>query len=112
MDDLADGQLCRLPGAAHVAVYRIGDHFYATQDSCSHEQWSLADDGELEGYEIVCSLHLARFDVRDGRALCLPALQPLRTYPTRVVDGRVLIDVDDADEPTTDQVSADSSPPG
>lgn len=94
VDDLADGGVCPMPSAPHIAIYRVGDEFYATQDSCSHEEWSLGEDGELEGYEVICSLHMARFDVRDGRALCLPALKALRTYPVSVAGGRVLVDLD------------------
>jgi nitrite reductase/ring-hydroxylating ferredoxin subunit len=93
VDALAEGEVRQMPTAPHVAVYRVGENFYATQDSCSHEEWSLGEDGELEGYEVLCALHMARFDVRDGRALCLPALQPLRTYPVSVTDGQVLVDI-------------------
>jgi nitrite reductase/ring-hydroxylating ferredoxin subunit len=92
--ELADGEARTVPAAPHIAVYRVGDDFYATQDSCSHEEWSLGEDGELEGHEVLCSLHMARFDVRDGRALCLPALRGLKTYPVTVADGRVLVDTD------------------
>ncbi len=95
-DELGDGEGRVVPDAPHIAVFRVGDDFYATQDSCSHEEWSLGEDGELEGYEVLCSLHMARFDVRDGRALCLPALKQLRTYPVIVSDGSVLVDVDAA----------------
>jgi nitrite reductase/ring-hydroxylating ferredoxin subunit len=92
--ELADGESRTVPAAPHIAVYRVGDDFYATQDSCSHEEWSLGEEGALEGYEILCSLHMARFDVRDGRALCLPALNGLKTYPVTVTNGRVLVDID------------------
>jgi nitrite reductase/ring-hydroxylating ferredoxin subunit len=98
VDELADGQARQVPAAPHIAVYRVGDDFYATQDSCSHEEWSLGEDGELEGHEVTCSLHMARFDVRDGRALCLPALQPLKTYPVSITDGRIVVDVGDDDD--------------
>lgn len=96
-DELTDGDARQVPSAPHIAVYRVGEDFYATQDSCSHEEWSLGEDGELDGHEVLCSLHMARFDVRDGAALCLPALKPLRTYPVAIVDGRVMVEVD-ADE--------------
>jgi len=95
--ELSDGEARRVPDAPHIAVYRVGDEFYATQDSCSHEEWSLGEDGELEGHEVLCSLHMARFDVRDGRALCLPALTDLKTYPVSVTDGRVMVDTSEAD---------------
>ena len=96
--ELAEGQGRPVPSAPHVAVFRVNDEFYATQDACSHEQWSLGEDGELDGYELVCPLHLARFDVRDGRPLCLPALTRLKTYRVIVRDGRVMIDMPDDNE--------------
>lgn len=107
VDELADGEIRQVPAAAHIAVYRVGDDFYATQDSCSHEEWSLGEDGELEGHEVLCSLHMARFDVRDGRALCLPALKPLKTYPVTVVDGRIMVDVGHDVEGSSDDVDAE-----
>jgi 3-phenylpropionate/trans-cinnamate dioxygenase ferredoxin subunit len=95
-DELADSRGRPVPTAPHVAVFRVGHEFYATQDSCSHEQWSLGEYGELEGYEVLCPLHMARFDVRDGRALCLPALTRLETYPVLVRNGQVMIEIPDS----------------
>ena len=107
VDTLADGQARQMPTAPHIAVYRVGENFYATQDSCSHEEWSLGEDGELEGHEVLCSLHMARFDVRDGRALCLPALKPLRTYPVSVTNGQVLVDIDGVRHATRADMAAE-----
>ena len=101
--ELAEGQGRPVPSAPHVAVFRVNDEFYATQDACSHEQWSLGEGGELDGYEVVCPLHLARFDIRDGRALCLPALTRLKTYPVVVRDGRVMIDIPDDHNSTANE---------
>jgi nitrite reductase/ring-hydroxylating ferredoxin subunit len=101
-DELAEGAGRPVPRAPHVAVFRVNDEFYATQDACSHEQWSLGEDAELDGYDVVCPLHLARFDVRDGRPLCLPALRRLKTYPVVVRDGRVMIDIPDDRQSTVD----------
>ena len=106
VDELADGEGQLALDAPHVAIFRVGDEFYATQDSCSHEQWSLGEDSELDGYELVCPLHLARFDVRDGRPLCLPALSRLKTYPVIVRAGRVLIDIPDDHEYASEEPTA------
>ncbi|MET7393757.1 non-heme iron oxygenase ferredoxin subunit [Dactylosporangium sp. NPDC005572] len=91
VDDLADGECLRADTDPPVAVYRVGGAFYATADSCSHEEWSLGEEGEVDGFEVTCSLHMARFDVRDGRALCLPAIRALETYAVEVVDGDVFV---------------------
>jgi nitrite reductase/ring-hydroxylating ferredoxin subunit len=90
-DEIADGEGRRVDLDRPVAVYRVGDQFYVTADSCTHEEWSLGEEGDLDGYEVTCTLHLARFDVRTGRALCLPATKALLTYTTVVEDGDVYI---------------------
>lgn len=94
VEDLEDGDTLTVPsdGAREaIAVYRVGGDFYATSDLCTHEKWSLGEDGELEDNEIVCTLHNARFDVRDGKALCFPATVGLRSYAVAVEDGQVYV---------------------
>lgn len=81
-----------------VAVFRIGDHdvavcnvngqFYAIDDLCTHDGGSL-DQGELEGEEIECPRHGARFNVTNGDAVQLPAFEPVETHEVRV-DGDTL----------------------
>lgn len=98
VDDLKQGQSLRIDVqdvggdmTAAIALHRVGDEFYATDDLCTHEKWSLGEDGALEGHEIVCCLHLAAFDVRDGAATRFPASVPLKVYPVRIVEGEVWI---------------------
>ena len=45
------------------------------------------------GFELACPRHGARFDVRDGEALTLPAIEPTRYFPTRIVDGQIEIGI-------------------
>ncbi len=93
-DDLDDGGTMTVPADGEreaIAVYRVDGEFYATSDLCTHEKWSLGEDGDLDGHEITCTLHNARFDVRDGTALCFPALLNLRRYPTAVEEGKVYV---------------------
>lgn len=72
-------------GGEPVALFRNSDgEFYATADSCTHEQWSLGEDSDVDGNEITCPLHMARFDMRDGAALCFPATVGLATYHVEV----------------------------
>jgi len=54
---------------------------------------NLLGEGELEGYEIVCPRHGAKFDVRDGQALSLPAVEPTRYFPVRIVDNQIEIGI-------------------
>lgn len=92
----ADGQV-RLVGVAgkRIALVRAGDRWYAFDDRCTHAEVSLAggsfDPGSLE---IECPLHGARFDVVTGKPRCLPAVKALKTYPVRIVDGQVEIQVE------------------
>jgi nitrite reductase/ring-hydroxylating ferredoxin subunit len=76
-----------------IALFRTEDgEFHATSDTCTHEKWSLGEDSDLEGTEVLCPLHMARFDVRTGKALCLPATEPLATYAVEVDDdGNVYV---------------------
>lgn len=89
VEDLDDGDNLRLE--AGIAVYRVDGEFFATSDSCSHEEWSLGEEGELDGHEVLCTLHMARFDVRTGAPLCFPAITGLKKYDTVVRDGNVYV---------------------
>lgn len=76
-----------------IAIYRIGDEVYATDNVCTHGQARLCD-GFLLGHEIECPLHQGRFDVRDGLATCEPAEEPLRSYPVKIEGQRVWLRLD------------------
>ncbi|GAA2897248.1 bifunctional 3-phenylpropionate/cinnamic acid dioxygenase ferredoxin subunit [Pseudonocardia halophobica] len=83
----------KFEGVEPIAVFRTEDgEFHATSDTCTHEEWSLGEDGDLEGTEVTCPLHLARFDIRTGAPLCFPASVPLTSYPVEVdADGTVSV---------------------
>jgi len=76
-----------------IAIYRVADEVYATENLCTHGMARLCD-GFLDGHEIECPLHQGKFDVRDGRAVCEPAIEPLRTYPIRIEGSRVYVHVE------------------
>ncbi len=73
-----------------VAVVRVGGTLYAFEDRCTHDGESLAG-AELEGLELVCPRHGARFSLCSGAVLAPPAYEPLRIFAVREADGRVLI---------------------
>ena len=79
-------------GGIEVAVYFVDGTYYAIEDVCTHDYGSLAD-GELEGCQIICPRHGARFDIRTGEALTPPAYRPVDTFPVAVRDGRVVLDI-------------------
>jgi len=71
-----------------VAVFNVNGEFLAVEDVCTHDGGGLAG-GQVEGAEVICPRHGARFCLRSGRALSPPAYEPVRCYETRVVDGQV-----------------------
>ena len=87
--DLADDEpLAADIGGVPVALFKVGDAYFATGNVCSHA-FALLSDGFLDGCEIECPLHNARFDVRTGQALSSPAEAPVPSYPVRGVDGAI-----------------------
>ena len=74
----------------NVAVFNVDGGFYAIQDVCTHDGEELTG-GPVEGDQIICPRHGARFCVRTGEALSPPAYEPVHTFPVRVVDGMVQI---------------------
>jgi Ferredoxin subunits of nitrite reductase and ring-hydroxylating dioxygenases len=66
-----------------IALTRVGDQVFAFGDVCTHDDGPLAE-GKLEGYVIQCPRHGARFDIRTGRVLRLPAVVPIPVYEVRV----------------------------
>jgi 3-phenylpropionate/trans-cinnamate dioxygenase ferredoxin component len=77
-------------GAA-VLVVRCGAELYAIEDRCTHDGEPL-EGAEVETCQIICPRHGARFCVRSGEALTPPAYEPLRTYPVRIENGRILVE--------------------
>jgi nitrite reductase/ring-hydroxylating ferredoxin subunit len=81
-------------GQAALALFNVGGRFYATQDHCTHARASLTESGRLTDTVIECGWHFGTFDVVTGLALTAPCRRALKTYATRVVDGRVLIELE------------------
>lgn len=97
--DLPPGDMLRFEGGAEpILVCNVGGEFFAVQDTCSHDEWSLAD-GELAGDVVECTLHWAKFCVRTGKVKALPACVPLRTFVTKVDGDDVFVDPDSGAAP-------------
>lgn len=73
-----------------VVLCNVDGTLYAVSDICSHAHAHLSE-GEFQGNELTCPLHGARFDVKTGKALCLPAVRPIATYTVELRDGEVWI---------------------
>jgi 3-phenylpropionate/trans-cinnamate dioxygenase ferredoxin subunit len=82
-------KLVELEGRA-IALFNIDGVLYAIDDVCTHDGGPLAD-GELIGCEIECPRHGARFDVRTGRPLCMPAIEPVTVHAIEVRGDDVFV---------------------
>lgn len=75
-----------------IVVFNIAGKYFAIGDVCSHDNGPVGE-GEVEGFEIICPRHGARFDVRNGKVVALPAVIDIPAYPVRVVDGQIEVGV-------------------
>ena len=71
---------------ADVAVFNVDGRYLAIEDLCSHDNGDLAN-GDVDGFEIVCPRHGARFDLRTGEVTAPPACEAVAVFPVRVEDG-------------------------
>src|SRR5262245_8311962 len=90
--DVVPGAVMRVEvhGLPPLAVFNLAGRFYVTDDTCTHGKASLAE-GYVEGTAIECPWHGGRFDIASGRPTCLPAVEPIATYPVTVVDEEICI---------------------
>jgi nitrite reductase/ring-hydroxylating ferredoxin subunit len=82
-----------LPGQPPIAIYNLDGSFYATADTCTHGEASLAE-GDINGDEIVCPFHMGAFDIRSGQATLAPCVTALRTWPVRIDGDEVVIEIE------------------
>lgn len=90
-DELPTGARLRLViDGQGIVLFNLAGSLYAIADVCSHDDGPLAD-GLLDGLQIECPRHGARFDLASGKALSLPAVVDIPAYPVRVVGDDVQI---------------------
>ena len=89
VDELPEGErlIVEIDGQPIMVVHLHGE-YYAIADVCSHDDGPVGE-GAIEGYEIICPRHGARFDIRTGRALALPAFVDIPAYPVRLQNGQI-----------------------
>ena len=71
-------------------IYRLEDGYYATDGICSHEAVHL-EEGLVMDNEIECPMHQGIFDIKSGKALSPPACEDLKTYPVKIIEGKIYI---------------------
>jgi 3-phenylpropionate/trans-cinnamate dioxygenase ferredoxin subunit len=91
VDDLPPGSARRVEvNGYRVAVFNVKGTIYAVDDTCTHEEASLAE-GAVSGEIVACPKHGSRFHLPTGRVLSLPAVRPVNTYEVKVEGGDVLL---------------------
>jgi 3-phenylpropionate/trans-cinnamate dioxygenase ferredoxin subunit len=91
---LNDGQTLSIPaGRRMIAVVRSGSAYFAIEDVCTHDGAALTG-GAIEGTEIICPRHGARFCLRTGEALSPPAYEPARVFETKIEGGHLWVRAD------------------
>jgi 3-phenylpropionate/trans-cinnamate dioxygenase ferredoxin subunit len=75
-----------------IVIFNIAGQLFAIADVCSHDNGPVGD-GRLDGNEIACPRHGARFDIRTGKVLSLPAIVDIPAYPVRVREERIEVGV-------------------
>jgi 3-phenylpropionate/trans-cinnamate dioxygenase ferredoxin subunit len=92
--ELSDGDMRRVETRPPIAIYRVEGEFFATAATCTHME-SCLTEGYLDDDVVECALHGAKFSVRDGRALALPATEPLQTFAVEVSGGEIYVELPD-----------------
>lgn len=93
IEDVADGEALRVEYEDRaLAVFRLGDEFFVTDDLCTHGAASLSE-GYIDGDVVVCLFHEGGFNIKTGEVAAAPCTVPLRTYPTTIENGLVTIQI-------------------
>lgn len=91
VDEVSMGDVIgRVIDGREIAIFNADGEFFATDNLCTHGRARLCG-GFVEGHEIECPLHQARFDIRTGQPSCGPATQALRCHPVKTKNGRIHI---------------------
>ena len=93
VSEIADGEKQLVEADERLVIlFRVGDDYYCIDDVCTHDGGTLSD-GPHEGCEIKCPRHGARFDVRTGEALCMPATNATAVHEVRIDGDDILVKI-------------------
>ena len=88
----SDRKLVDFGGTLQIGLYKVNGEYLATNAWCSHQR-AIIVHGDIVDGAIECPLHAARFDLKTGKNLCLPAVRPIARYDVKVENGKILIHV-------------------
>ncbi len=88
------GKLCLELDDRYIVLVRLADDFYCLDDVCTHDGGTLGE-GELQQNCLVCPRHGARFDVRTGEAVSMPATEPTGSHEVRIEGDTILVKLSD-----------------
>lgn len=80
-----------IDGYPPLAVFNVEDGYFVINDTCSHGEASLCD-GEIEGGQVECPWHNAKFCIKTGEALTFPAVEPQKRYVAQRVGQEIMIE--------------------
>ncbi|MFC2064832.1 Rieske (2Fe-2S) protein [Chloroflexota bacterium] len=93
IDDLPSGERLFVEvDEKQMVLINLAGNIYALGDVCSHDDGPIGE-GEIDGHEIICPRHGARFDIFSGKAMQLPAAVDIPAYPVRVVNGMIEVGI-------------------
>ena len=93
--DLASGEKMIVEADDRIVIlFRDGDDFYCIDDVCTHDGGTLSD-GRVHGCEIECPRHGARFDMKTGKATCMPAYNDTLKHEVKLDGDDVLVKIND-----------------
>ena len=99
-------------GQRFIVLFHVDGRFYALDDTCTHDGGPLGE-GNLEGFAIACPRHGAKFDIRDGRVLSMPATSGTCAHDVQVEGDEVFVKIVDRPKKNCirDQLGLQQSPP-
>jgi nitrite reductase/ring-hydroxylating ferredoxin subunit len=93
VNEIQPGEAQRVEHEPPIAVFNVDGEFHATADTCTHDDSSLAD-GYIDGDQVECAWHFAKFCIRTGEVLSPPANRNIATYSVDIDDGVVYVNIE------------------
>lgn len=92
--DLLDEQIAAVSvDGVKIALYKIKENVFATNEMCTHDECSLEDFGKIRGDEVECMCHGAMFNIKTGEVTKGPATIALKTYPVKIINDDIWIEL-------------------